>query len=76
MVSLHNFEEPCISGENGSGTVFFTGCNLKCVYCQNYDISHENIGKVITKEELVNIFYELIDKGAHNINLVNPSTFK
>lgn len=73
--SLHMWEEPCISGENGSGTIFFTGCNLKCVYCQNYDISHDNIGKVITKEELVNIFYKLIDKGAHNINLVNPTHY-
>lgn len=72
---LHMWEEPCISGTKGSGTIFFTGCNLKCVYCQNFNISHKNIGKVITKQQLVNIFYELIDNGAHNINLVNPTHY-
>jgi len=73
--SIHMWEEPCISGTNGSGTIFFSGCTLKCVYCQNYDISHDNIGKIISKQELVNVFYELIEKGAHNINLVNPTHY-
>lgn len=68
--SLHMWEEPCISGENGSGTVFFTGCTLKCVFCQNRDIATYNKGKEITIERLSNIFIELMDKGANNINLV------
>ncbi len=72
---LHMWEEPCISGTKGSGTVFFSGCNLKCVYCQNFDISQKNYGKVISIERLQQIFIELIDKGAHNINLVNPSHY-
>lgn len=72
---LHMWEEPCISGTRGSGTVFFSGCNLKCLYCQNYDISQNNIGKVISIERLQEIFIELINKGAHNINLVNPSHY-
>lgn len=72
---LHYWEEPPISGKNGSGTVFFSGCNLGCVYCQNYEISHENVGKTISDERLLEIFYELKDKGAHNINLVNPTHY-
>ena len=72
---LHFWEEPPISGKNGSGTVFFSGCNLGCVYCQNYEISHENTGKTISDERLLEIFGELKDKGAHNINLVNPTHY-
>lgn len=72
---LHYWEEPPISGKNGSGTVFFSGCNLGCVYCQNYEISHENVGKTISDERLLKIFYELKDEGAHNINLVNPTHY-
>ena len=68
--SLHMWEEPCISGNNGSGTVFFSGCNLHCVYCQNRNISDGTTGKEITIERLVRIFFELKDKGAANINLV------
>jgi len=73
--SLHFWEEPVISGKNGSGTVFFSGCSLTCVYCQNYKISHEGNGKIITPERLAEIFRELEEKGAHNINLVNPTHF-
>ncbi len=72
---LHMWEEPCISGTNGSGTIFFSGCNLKCIYCQNYHISQDNFGKIITIERLKEIFIELQQKGAHNINLVNPSHY-
>lgn len=72
---LHLWEEPCISGENGSGTVFFSGCNLNCVYCQNYDISHGGFGKTVSYERLSQIFGELEEKGAHNINLVNPTHY-
>lgn len=72
---LHMWEEPCISGTSGSGTVFFSGCNLKCMFCQNFDISQKNFGKVITIDRLCQIFIELIEKGAHNINLVNPSHY-
>lgn len=73
--SLHEWEEPCISGINGSGTVFFTGCSLKCVFCQNYVLSHENKGKEVTVEELSQIFLRLQDEKAHNINLVTPTHF-
>lgn len=73
--ALHMWEEPCISGKNGSGTIFFSGCSLKCVYCQNYEISHEDFGKEITQEKLVAIINELIGKGAHNINFVNPTHY-
>ncbi len=73
--ALHMWEEPCISGENGSGTVFFTGCNLGCVYCQNAAISRGNAGTEITQDRLVEIFFELKDQGAHNINLVTPTHF-
>ena len=73
--SLHHWEEPCISYKNGSGTIFFTGCNLGCVFCQNNDISHKNTGIEVTSEKLVEIFYDLKSQGAHNINLVTPSHF-
>ncbi len=72
---LHFWEEPCISGTNGSGAVFFSGCVMKCVYCQNYGISSENFGAEITTDRLSQIFLELQQKGAHNINLVNPTHF-
>lgn len=72
---LHFWEEPCISGTNGSGTVFFSGCPLKCVYCQNKDISADGFGKEITVERLAEIFRELEEKGAHNINLVTPTHY-
>ena len=73
--SLHTWEEPCISGKNGAGTVFFSGCNLGCVYCQNYKISRGGFGKEVTARELRDIFEKLIDKGAHNIELVTPTHF-
>lgn len=72
---LHFWEEPSISGSNGSGTVFFSGCSLGCVFCQNYDLSHKQFGKDITVERLAEIFYELEKKNAHNINLVNPTHY-
>lgn len=75
LSSLHFFEEPCISGTNGSGTIFFSNCNLKCIYCQNYKISHEGYGKEITIDQLSEIFLKQQKKGAHNINLVTPSTY-
>lgn len=73
--ALHFGEEPCISGTNGSGTVFFSGCSLRCCFCQNHSISHKNEGKAITVERLAEIFKELENAGAHNINLVNPSHY-
>lgn len=73
--ALHFYEEPCISGEEGSGAVFFSGCNLGCVYCQNQSISHEGAGKEISLERLSEIFIELMNKGANNINLVTPTHF-
>lgn len=73
--ALHFWEEPCISGKNGSGTVFFSGCTLDCVFCQNYDISHGGFGKVISYQKLADIFKDLEEKGAHNINLVTPTHF-
>lgn len=73
--SLHMWEEPCISGESGSGTVFFSGCSLKCVFCQNYDIALGQTGKIISTSRLAEIFLELQEKGALNINLVTPSHF-
>jgi len=72
---LHFWEEPCISGKNGSGTVFFSGCPLKCRYCQNYKISAENFGKEISVQKLCEIFFSLKEKGAHNINLVSPTQY-
>ena len=74
LASLHFFEEPCISGKNGSGTVFFTNCNMNCKYCQNYKISQEGKGNEITVEELAKIFIDQQKKGAHNINLVTPTS--
>lgn len=71
--ALHFWEEPCISGSRGSGTVFFSGCSLKCVFCQNHAISTGNFGKVVSVDRLREIYNELIEKGAHNINLVNPT---
>ncbi len=73
--ALHFWEEPCISGDNGSGTVFFSGCNLRCAYCQNYEISINQFGKEITIERLGEIFLELQSLGAHNINLVTPTPY-
>ena len=73
--SLHQWEEPVISGTNGSGTVFFSHCNLKCIFCQNKKISTGGYGKVISNERLKEIFLELQEKGAHNINLVTPTPF-
>lgn len=73
--NLHFWEEPCISGQKGSGTIFFSGCSLRCVYCQNYEISHNGKGRVITPNELAEIFRELEQKGAHNINFVNPTHY-
>ena len=73
--ALHMWEEPCISGEKGSGTVFFSGCNMKCVFCQNKDISTGGFGKEITIERLCDIFLELQNKGAYNINLVTPTHY-
>ena len=73
--SLHYWEEPCISGKRGSGAVFFSGCSLHCVFCQNREISDGKAGKVISKERLSDIFMELADKGANNINLVTPGQY-
>lgn len=73
--ALHYWEEPCISGENGSGAVFFSGCSLNCVFCQNREISRGQIGKQISVERLVEIFFELKEKGANNINLVTPTHY-
>ena len=75
MASIHDFEEPCISGENGSGTVFFSNCNLKCVFCQNYKISQEGLGNEITIEELADVFIDEQNKNAENINLVTPTMY-
>ncbi|MCQ2399123.1 MAG: radical SAM protein [Clostridia bacterium] len=71
----HPFEEPPVSGSNGSGAIFFTGCPLKCVFCQNYDLSRNTRGKEITPKELADIFIELEEKGVHNINLVTATQF-
>ncbi len=73
--ALHFWEEPCISGKDGSGTVFFSGCNLKCVFCQNNEISAENKGVEISDDKLISIFENLISQGANNINLVNPTHY-
>ena len=75
LYSIHHFEEPCISGENGSGTVFFSNCNLNCIYCQNYEISQEGKGKEISIEELAEIFIEQQNRKAENINLVTPTSY-
>lgn len=73
--ALHFWEEPCISGKEGSGTVFFSGCNLKCVFCQNNEINAENKGIEISDDKLISIFENLISQGANNINLVNPTHY-
>ena len=73
--ALHMWEEPCISGKNGSGTVFFTGCPLRCVFCQNREIALGDVGKAVSIERLVEIFFELKERGAHNINLVTPTHY-
>lgn len=73
--ALHHWEEPCISGTRGSGTVFFSGCTLQCVFCQNYEISSKGAGKTVSVERLAEIYRELEQQGAHNINLVNPTHF-
>lgn len=73
--ALHMWEEPCISGEHGSGAVFFAGCPLRCVYCQNYHIAHAEAGKRVAKERLAEIFLELQEKRAANINLVTPTHY-
>ena len=75
LAKLFFYEEPPISGKNGSGTIFFTGCNLKCIFCQNYDISTKNIGKTVSIKRLSEIMLELQNKGAHNINLVTPTIY-
>ncbi len=73
--ALHYWEEPCISGKKGSGTVFFSGCSLRCVYCQNHLIAIGEVAKKVDAKRLVEIYFELKDKGAHNINLVTASHF-
>ena len=75
MYSTHNFEEPCISGKKGSGTVFFSNCTMKCIFCQNYEISQLGKGKEITIDELANIFIIQQEKKVENINLVTPTSY-
>ena len=75
LYSIHRFEEPCISGEKGSGTVFFSNCNLNCVFCQNYEISQLGNGKEITVERLAEIFLEQQQRNVENINLVTPTSY-
>lgn len=75
LFSTHNFEEPCISGKKGSGTVFFSNCNMNCVFCQNYEISQQGKGKEITIEELAEIFIKQQEKNVENINLVTPTSY-
>ncbi len=74
-VGLHHFEEPCLSGDRGSGTIFFSGCNLRCLFCQNYEISHGKKGLNVGEDELVKLMLYLQNIGAHNINLVTPSNY-
>ena len=73
--ALHMWEEPCISGTRGSGTVFFSGCTLRCAYCQNIAISHGGFGRTVTVQRLSDIFKSLVDQGAHNINLVTATPY-
>lgn len=75
LVSTHNYEEPCISGKNGSGTIFFSNCNLNCVFCQNHEISQEGKGVEVSTERLAEIFIEQQDRGVNNINLVTPTMY-
>ncbi len=74
-VGLHHFEEPCLSGDRGSGTIFFSGCSLRCLFCQNYEISHGGSGLVVSEDELIYCMQYLQDIGAHNINLVTPTNY-
>ena len=75
LYSIHDFEEPCISGEKGSGTIFFSNCNMNCIYCQNYEISQQEKGKEIDIEELADIMIKQQEKGVENINLVTPTSY-
>ena len=75
LASVHNYEEPCISGINGSGTIFFSNCNMNCIYCQNYEISRLGKGKEISIKELADIFINQQEKGVNNINLVTPTMY-
>ena len=75
LYSIHNFEEPCISGEKGSGTIFFSNCNMNCIFCQNYEISQLGKGKEISIEELADIMIKQQEKGVENINLVTPTSY-
>lgn len=75
LAFVHNYEEPCISGKNGSGTIFFSNCNLSCIYCQNYKISQLGKGYELSVEELANIMLEQQEKGVNNINLVTPTMY-
>ena len=75
LYSIHNFEEPCISGTKGSGTIFFSNCNMNCIYCQNYEISQLGKGKEITIHELADIMIKQQEKGVENINLVTPTSY-
>ena len=75
LYSIHNFEEPCISGEKGSGTIFFSNCNMNCVFCQNYEISQLGRGKEITIEELENVMIKQQERNVQNINLVTPTSY-
>lgn len=72
---IHKWEEPCISGEKGTGAIFFSGCSLKCCFCQNYTISHENNGESVSKQRVVEIIKELENKGVHTIDFVNPTHY-
>lgn len=74
-VGLHHFEEPCLSGERGSGTIFFSGCNLRCLFCQNFEISHGGKGLEVSEKQLISLMLYLQDSGANNINLVTPSNY-
>lgn len=74
-VGLHHFEEPCLSGTRGSGTIFFSGCNLRCLFCQNFEISHGGKGLEISEKQLIDCMLYLKDIGAHNVNLVTPSNY-
>ena len=75
LYSIHKYEEPCISGQNGSGTIFFSNCNLNCIFCQNYEISQEGKGKKISIEELAKILLTQQERKAENINLVTPTSY-
>lgn len=75
LYSVHNFEEPCISGEKGSGTIFFSNCTMNCIYCQNYEISQEGKGKEITIQELADIFIKQQERNVQNVNLVTPTSY-